>query len=347
MNARVSLIALAGYLLLGLFPRICAVEAYSLDLSDRLSLDTTLENTAICGYSAETHEAFYDRLRADLVLQHTSYPSLRAKLILDNETSYAGESAGSRDDLHNRSSIYRGYVQSRGAKHLWSLGKQRIPLGVGRVWNPIDIFNPIDSEQIEPEERVGTESLRYEYALGDLVNFDSTVARGKVALRLKGYLESADVALVGLWDGSGEQDILGWEIAGQLLDTGLELRSEGGTFGDHKTDKRSTRFIVGAEYGFANSLNLLAEYKFSDAGSADGRSDSMALMASFQPQILWFCRVLVLTDLNDGSYLVAPALEYSLSDEMTLSGGAFLYAGGDGEFDRQSDRYYLNWFVHF
>ncbi len=314
------------------------VGAYDLSIGDKLSANLSLENTAIFAYSADTHGNCHDRLRADLDLQQKNFSALLLKLVLDNTTDYARTT----NNLHNNSSIYRAYIQSRAAKHLWSLGKQRIPLGVGRVWNPIDIFNPIDNQQIEPDERTGTESIRYEYAINELSNLDATIAKDQAALRIKGYLDSADVALVGLWDESSERDIFGWELEGELLDSGIELRTEGGSFGNHGTDERSTQFILGAEYGFTNSLNLLAEYKFSD----DGTDDYLALMTSYQPQVLWSCRLLLVTNLADASYFVAPTLEYSLSDEMTLSAGAFIYSS-DGEFASQEDRYYLTWFAHF
>lgn len=339
MSVRAKLLASAALWLLGLELISGIAYAYDLRISDTLNTHAALENTAICTRSAQSHGYFYDRLRADIELQHVKYPALLAKLVLDNTSDYLSRA----ESFHNDSSIYRGYIQIRGAKHLWSLGKQRIPLGVGRVWNPIDIFNPIDTQQIEPDERAGTESLRYEYAFNQLSNLEATIAKDQAALRMKGYLNRADVALVGLWDEHNDQDILGWELEGQLLGSGIELRSEGGSFGDHDSDERFTRFILGAEYGFTNSLNLLMEYQFND-GSAD---DYLALMASFQPRILWSCRLLLLTNLADASYFVSPALEYSLSDEMTLSAGAFLYSCSGGEFSSLSNRYYVSWFVHF
>lgn len=327
--------------------------------------ELAIENTNIGGYEELRHTIDYNRLRVDLSLEHEEYQNWIGKLIIDNETVYTSKPSS----LQNNTSIYRAYLQYRGMKHFWSVGKQRIPLGVGRIWNPIDVFNPIDSEAIETDERIGTESIRYEYALSELSNIDATVANGKGAVRVKGYLKYADVGLVGLWDedanqylidprlegqlpesgielpGEGfSQDIIGWEIEGQLLETGIELRSEGGSFHNRNTGKRHTEFIVGAEYGFANSLTLLAEYNYSD----ETKIDYLGGMASYQPAMLWFCSLLVVVNLDDQSSFVAPSVEYSLSDEMTLSAGAFIYNGNaNDEFGLVPDRYYLRWFVHF
>lgn len=46
--------------------------------------------------------------------------------------------------------------------------------------------------------------------------------------------------------------------------------------------------------------------------------------------------------------LVAPALTYSLSDEMTLTAGAFISTGNATEaFSEDGSRGYVRWFVHF
>ena len=66
------------------------------------------------------------------------------------------------------------------------------------------------------------------------------MAQDKAAMRIKGFLEYADVALVGLVDEDNDQDIIGWEPAGRLPETGIELRSEGGSFDDRSSGERHT-----------------------------------------------------------------------------------------------------------
>ncbi len=300
----------------------------------------SLENTNIPGYDELYQEFDYNRLRAELTLEHDRYPDVIATLIVDNETLYKANPGS----LVNDTSIYRAYLEYRGARHFWVVGKQRIPLGVGRFWNPIDIFNPINIEAIEPNERPGTNTIRYEYALSDLSNIDVNVAEGKGAVRVKGYLEFADVALIGEWDEDLNQDILGWEIEGELASTGIELRSEGGSFHNRQSGQRHTEFIVGAEYGFANSLILLGEYHYIDVP----RTDQIGLSASFMPAMLWTCSLMSVTDMDDGSGFISPVVLYSLSDEMTLSTGAFIYHGPDSStFGGGFDRFYIRWFIHF
>lgn len=300
----------------------------------------SLENTNIPGYDDHYQFFDYNRLRAEMNLEHDNYPDFAFTFIVDNAT-YSIENSGS---LTNKTSIYRGYLEYSGVTHFWVIGKQRIPLGVGRFWNPIDVFNPIDIEAIETDERPGTESIRYEYAMSQLSNIDVTLAKGKGAIRVKGYLEFVDLALIGEWDDAQSLDIIGWELEGELASTGLELRSEGGSFHDRESGQRHTECIVGAEYGFANSLIFTGEYHYIDLA----RREEFGLSVSFQPAILWTCSLVTVIDGEDGSGFVSPVVEYSLSDEMTLGGGAFVYQGNsDSFYGRGADRFYLRWFVHF
>jgi hypothetical protein len=307
-----------------------------------------LENSNIGGYQDDFQVMDYNRFRVEISLEHQQYSNFYGLLLVDNETLFTA----SPDSLYNTTSLYRAYLQYRGEKHFWTVGRQRIPLGVGRIWNPVDVFNPIDVEAIEPNEREGTDAVHYEYALSELANLEGTVAKGKGTVRLKGFFDFADIALVAVrdddndlnsWGTDTALDIIGWELEGELLSTGIELRGEGGSFHNRDSGDRYTDFIAGGEYGFANSLTLLAEYHF----SGQAGSNELAVQAGFQPSMLWTCSLVVLASLDDHSTLVSPAMEYSLSDEMTLEAGAFLYSGSDYDaFGWQANRYFLRWFVH-
>jgi len=298
-----------------------------------------LENTNIFSYDEAAYGHDFNRLRLESTLEHSDKPLL-AKLLLDNKTSCIFQ----QSELTNRTEIYRAYLEYAGERHFIVLGRQRVPFGVGRIWNPIDVFNPIDSFSVEPAEREGTEALRYEYALSDLSNLDVTLSKQKSAARIKGFLHSADLALVGVTDSDGDRDIIGYEAAGELFNTNIELRSEGGSFYNRNTGERSTEFIVGADYGFQNSFTVLGEYRYND----DTQTDYFGLSLSYQPSPLVFLTLLHITQINDASFFTAPAIEYSIADDMTIRGGALLYHGGSGdEFGSVADSYYLNLYVHF
>jgi hypothetical protein len=316
--------------------------------------ELALENTNIAGYDRTHLSTDYNRIRANLSLSHEQYSNLAITLIVDNETSYTTSPNELNNELDNEVSLYRAYGQYQGERHFWSIGKQRIPLGVGRIWNPIDIFNPVDAQAIETGERTGTDTVRYEYALNELSNLDLTVADGKAAIRLKGYLEYADIGLIALQDNSNERnllwgadtslDIIGWELEGRLPGTRIELRSEGGRVHNRETGDVFTEYVLGAEYGFANTVTLLGEYRFSD----QDMNNQFAIQLGAQPAMLWACQLLLLTDFDDSSVLIAPSMTYSLSDEMTLSAGGFIATGNETEaFPEIGNRFFLRWFVHF
>ncbi len=290
-----------------------------------LDIETNFDNSNILGYQKELGTSDYNRLRLTLDLYHESWEDINAKIILNNENIYNFK----QQHNQNKSHFYRGYISYQGAKHMFSLGLQRVPFGVGRIWNPIDIFNPINITAVETQERKGTESLRYEYAINSLSNLDLTLSKDKQAIRVKGYLEVADVALVLVKD--DEKEIIGYEVEGELND--ITLRSEGGYFSD--TDH--FRYIIGAEYGFENSLIILTEFYH----DTEQERKQLALNFSYQYSPILYLNFLTMRDFDTKTHLIAPSCAYSLSDESTLTFGTFLYE------NNIPDQYYLHYFINF
>lgn len=283
-----------------------------------------LENNNILGYQKSLGSVDYNRLRLTLDLYHDK---LSSKVILDNNNIYQFKTK----ENDNESTFYRGYLRYSDDRHMLTLGLQRVPLGVGRIWNPIDVFNPIDITAIETDEREGTEALRYEYAISDLSNLDITFSNKKQAARVKGYLAVADVALVLVKDEN--RNIIGYELEGELTDTDITVRSEGGYF----TDTDSYRYIIGAEYGFENSLTVLTEF-YHDTHFG---SKQLALNLSYEYSPILTMHFLTLGKLDVNSIMIAPSCHYSLSDESSIHFGAFI---GDKELPNQ---YFMRYFINF
>lgn len=301
--------------------------------------DVVLENTSIGTYQ-DSHAEVYNRLRGEGAFTLVNQPAFFSSLIVDYSSMYTDHPSS----FVNRASIYRGYVGYGGGHARVTLGKQRVPLGVGRIWNPIDRFNPINIEAVEVDERPGIECARLEWAMGELANLDVTLSQDKGEVRAKTYFKGADVALAALIDNDAKLDILGWELEGELFETGIELRCEGGQFYDRTRHESYFETIVGAEYGFQNSLNFLVEYKYND----ETKRDYGGTIVSYQAGMLWNLALLGLRSLDDDSSFLAPSAEYSLGDEMTLTLGCFVYQGGsDSEYGPVADRYYVRFFVHF
>ncbi len=313
----------------------------SLFLTGLLSLhpDFDLENTNIIMAKTATRNDS-NRLRGEIKIHPPAIDGLSANLIIDNLTSWQDTPY----QLSNKSSIYRAYVQYRDNRHAIVVGRQRLPFGVGRIWNPIDIFNPINALAIEPDERPGTEAIHYEYAINDLSALETTISRDKYAIRIKGFWQFADFALLGITDNDQQQDIIGWEFSGELWDSGVELRSEGGSFYNRQSGTRHTACIGDLEYSLASSVTIMAEYYFNDHTPADHVGGHL----SWQQGPLWIFNLLPIINLTDGSSVISPSASYSLNDEMTLSGGAFFYYGEEtSEYGNRPTSYYLRWFVNF
>jgi hypothetical protein len=305
-----------------------------------LDLNAFLENTAIARSLSNGSWQGLNRLRLDTLTTIEGYEQFALTFLGDASLFYDSGLDRIEDDL----SIYRLYGSFDGEKVRLIAGKQRIPFGVGKIWTPVDIFNPIDSTKIETDEREGTDSIRGEYSLNDLSIIDATLSEEKGALRLKGFLEFGDVALITQYDTEQEVAILGWELEGDPTGTGIELRSEGGLYYDRHTDDSTLQAIVGCEYGFPNSLTLIGELYH------DGQKDkqSLGISATYQLSMLTIVSVLGIVNMSDDSLFLAPSLQYSITDEMTLDVGLFINSGESGStYGDSPHTIFVKWFAHF
>ncbi len=304
-----------------------------------LDYNFEVENTNIFTTKEGLKSNDYNRLRFYNTLESKDYENFLFTLIFDNYNNFDFDS----NNNSNTTKIYRAYLSYMDEKNIITIGKQRIPFGVGRVWNPTDIFNPIDATAIETDEREGIESIRYEYAINNLSTTDLTISKDKYAFRIKGYLEFADLALLALKDTKENKEIFGYEAQGEFLDTGIELRSEGAYF-KNKNSKDYEEFIFGAEYGFENSFNILTEYKYN---SLDNQ-DYLALNLSYTISTLWNCNYLLINNIDDKSSVSITRFIYSLSDDSELDFGTYIYTGNkSSEYGRFDDALFVRYFIHF
>lgn len=298
-----------------------------------------VENTNIAFIDENKNSTDYNRLRLYSTFTDIDYENYLFSLIVDNTNNYNDDTKKNENDTK----IYRAYLKYSDDTQIITLGKQRIPFGVGRVWNPIDIYNPIDATSIETSERKGTDSLRYEYALSDVSNFDTTISEEKYAVRLKGNINESDLGIVVLKDDDKNRTILGYEYSGELFSSGIELRSEGGYF-DNENSKNYSELILGAEYSFENSITLLGEYKYNSLAS----QDYFGLNLSYIISTLWSCSYLGIQNLDDKSSISLARVDYSLSDDMELNFGAYIYQGdAQSEYGALDDSLFVRYFIHF
>lgn len=127
-----------------------------------------------------------------------------------------------------RHRLYRAYANYEGDDYEITLGRQRIPWGVGRLWNPIDRFNPIGPLALEPDQTQGVDGVRavwwltgFTYLEADYTPNDST-DDAAYALRLHGVVNVVDYSLIaGVFD---EALTTGFDLAANL--GGAAVRAE-------------------------------------------------------------------------------------------------------------------------
>ncbi len=254
-----------------------------------------------------------------------------------------------------------GYVDE---KHNVVFGLQKVSMGVGRIWTPTDLFNPRNPLALEPDQIYGAYALSYTYAMGTLTQVMGVVAKRhddsyKYAGRVKTNMDVADIA-VDLFS-SNDAQMIAYEIEGNVFDTGIEWRSEGGYYKDKLLDKEFYQAILGADYGFVNGLTVTAEWLHSsEIYSADEilltqnntlsnnrhlSSDYLGAYAYYDFNLLINGAISIVYDIDDQSSFISPLLEYSLGDDSSLALGALLYTGNDeSEFGSVGgNSYYLRW----
>ncbi len=102
-----------------------------------------------------------------------------------------------------RHGLYRAWLNWETERFQLILGRQRIPWGVGRLWNPIDRFNPIPPLAIEQSQSQGVDSVVATWFATDFASLDAVYAPrpgaepADYALRLHGLVADTDYSLMG------------------------------------------------------------------------------------------------------------------------------------------------------
>ena len=148
--------------------------------------------------------------------------------------------AGRRSWRHR---IYRGSFRYAGRRLEMKLGRQRIPWGVGRLWNPVDRFNAIGPLALESDQSPGVDALSLRWNFSGFHQLQVVHAPGprsaeaRSALRYAGLLGDVDVALsAGRFSGALG---LGAELAGNWGESAWRLEAAW-------TDPRRAVWPIGA-----------------------------------------------------------------------------------------------------
>ena len=116
--------------------------------------------------------------------------------------------------------VYRAYVKAETRGFEAVVGRQRIPWGVGRLWNPVDRFNAIPPLAIEADQTRGVDAVDLRWNFGGFhfleVVYQPNGSRADAAygVRFHGSRGELDYSLLGgRWD---EAWAAGFDLAGNL-----------------------------------------------------------------------------------------------------------------------------------
>ncbi|PKL37309.1 MAG: hypothetical protein CVV44_16895 [Spirochaetae bacterium HGW-Spirochaetae-1] len=180
------------------------------------------------------------------------------------------------NDLYYRMKLHRAYVRLNTGDFSFTLGRQQIRFGSGRLWNPLDILNPISPTFVEgAEEQKGTDALRADWfftsssELSLVVNpvlannryGDMKFQNCNYVARAKTSIKETDVALLGGW--ISHRGVAGIDGATTFFDGMLR----GSVLYSNPEDyDYYVQASMGYEYTFSFGLYLLAEYFFNQNG---------------------------------------------------------------------------------
>lgn len=262
------------------------------------------------------------------------------------------------DRLYFQQNLYFGKI---------IIGRQRISWGTGRIWNPTDLFNPINPTNFGKIEKDGADAVSMVFNLGNFTdlsvvyNPQNKFKSNNSAFRFRTNFSEFDVSVIGGY--FDDRIILGSDFAGNFFDAGV--RGEG-IISINKNDYISNfvKYILGIDYQFTSKLYGLIEYQFNGEGAIDKSSYNFQKLINGEIlnlsknyifiQSTYLIHPLVSTsvsfnnNLNDGSGFIGVLASYSLSNESTITIGGQIFFGNDfAEYWYYPNSVYLKGEVYF
>lgn len=225
-------------------------------------------------------------------------------------------------------------------------GKQRIAWGSGYIWNPTDVFNPVVfSFTVREEDETNVEAVRLEVPIGEAGGLDGYVTAGPISkkgLRAKTNFHVFDLSTSYVDLGNNDSQ-LGFDFSGDAWL--LSVRGEAAVKRDGLM-----QLMLGGDYTLDNGVGLSLEYHFNGLGKKDKANYDWAGQAAGTIKELGMdylylginkivdeittLKGSLLTNLNDQSFLIYPALTRSLSQNLDLSLESMILGGPPGtEYD--------------
>jgi hypothetical protein len=248
-----------------------------------------------------------------------------------------------------------------------TVGRQRISWGTGRVWNPTDIFNPINPANFGKIEKNGADAASMKFYLGQLTdlqfvyNAEYHFKYSDYAARFHTNILEYDFSLM-----SGFVDkrlVNGGDFAGDI--GGAGIRGEAIVSSDVINNTGYfIKWILGADYQFTDKIYGLLEYYHNGQGALDKSNydllalydgtilnvtkDYLVVSGSYQLTPLITIMLSSNSNFNDGSGYLAGTISCSASDNTSLTlGSLYTYGGSLTEYWYYPQAYYLKLDAYF
>jgi hypothetical protein len=242
------------------------------------------------------------------------------------------------------------------------IGRQAVAWGSARVINPTDILAPFGFNVLDKEERTGVDAVRVRVPLGSLDELDVGVVAGDgfkgrtsaFFLRGKVNVLKTDVSITAM--GFRDHLLLGLDLARAIGGAGSWLEVayvvpdaflRNGAAGGPDYFRAS----AGVDYNFSAKTYGFAEYHFNSAGRGEPEAyplslgtvpyrdgavyllgrHYMSVGSTYQITPLLPFTGLIIANLSDLSIMLAPSLEYNISQNIYVSGGAYIGIGRSPE----------------
>ncbi len=238
------------------------------------------------------------------------------------------------------------------------IGRQAIAWGSARIINPTDVIAPFTFNELDKEERFGVDAVRLRVPLGELDELDIGYIAGKdlewsksaFFLRGKGHILKTDLSMILM--AFREHGLFGIDLARSIGGAGFwteaayvvpylfkpSLREENRSY---------FRASVGSDYNFSQKLYGYCEYYFNSGGNGQPRDYTQFLTsAAFRDGAVYLlgrhyfgvglvyeisplipATAFFFYNLTDGSFTLAPQVEYNIDENIYVSAGAYISVG--------------------
>jgi hypothetical protein len=228
------------------------------------------------------------------------------------------------------------------------VGRQRISWGTGRIWNPTDLFNPINPANFGKIEKDGADAISAVFNLASFTdlslvfNPNEKIKNSNSAFRFRTNYSEYDLSVIGGY--FDNRIIIGGDFAGNFFDAGL--RGEGIVSADKNNFKNNfCKYILGIDYQFTSRLYGLIEYQYNGEGSLNKNSYNLPRL--IKGEILNLSKNYIFinatylihplvnvglsfnSNLNDGSGFFGTLVTYSSGDNSSISLGVQYFYGND------------------